>query len=177
MPMILKAALMVSGGMHVAIPAMEGKVSTFGGPGDRGVEVDEMDWAGRFLCRDLGTMKVRDGDPYYIAMRWFRANDLPRAFEGRTNDEVKRWYCDQKIAVMRPDRARLVVCWVADYGPGIKDRVCDVGPEVLDYLEILTDGNVLLGYVDPGTMTGPYRLEGAGTRHAHFVSDKEEASP
>ncbi len=174
MPWILKTAMLVNG-IAVPIPATEGLVSHFGGPGDtEWVSEFERDWFNRFRVRHLGTPKVRSGDPYYIAMNWFDSNDPPVAFKDWTNDKIKRWYCEQKVVVVREDKLRAVVCWVADSGPGIKKRACDVGPEVLGRLGIETDKKVFLGWVDPKTHTGPYRLEGAGTDHAHFVRDDDD---
>lgn len=141
-----------------------GKVSYFGGPGDKGVSTsenlalfDRVPNPGQrgyrlFLLRQpegtTGTARRLNTDMPYIAMRWaYRESEKSMDTNnlGRRLDVVtpRAWLLKNMVKVINPETKTFVWAWPCDWGPnGRTNRVADVSPFVMMALGLKTDDEV-----------------------------------
>lgn len=143
---------------------VKGKVSHFGGPGDKGVSpsenlalFDRVPGEGQrgyrlFLLRQpegtTGTARRLNTDMPYIAMRWaYRESEKSMDTNnlGRRLDVVtpRAWLLKNMVKVINPETKTFVWAWPCDWGPnGRTNRVADVSPFVMMALGLKTDDEV-----------------------------------
>lgn len=135
------------------LPATNGKVSWFGGPGGGAT--------GKMAL--TGESGVSPRDPWYVAMRWPYQSLVNGTFiqHGTPQQRSKAiaWWRDRKILVVSPQTNKAVVLRAADWGPGgIKaadNRAIDVSPKALEELRLPTDARVEIRFADPSLPLGP----------------------
>lgn len=113
---------------------VRGKVSHFGGPGDRS------DGARTAFGHSAPNLRG-----YYIAMRFDYG---PRGYQF--------WKNSARILLKNPNNGRMVVVRPVDWGPGISTgRIVDTSPAALRALGLVTDNQVDVAFAKPGTEPGP----------------------
>lgn len=140
---------------------ISGKVSYFGGPGDKGVSpsenlalFDRVPNPGQrghrlFLNRQpdgtTGTARRLNPGMPYIAMRWaYKTSEAGKDTNGlgRRLDVVtpRSWLLGSMVKVINPETSSFVWAWPCDWGPnGRTNRIADVSPFVMDALGVKTD--------------------------------------
>lgn len=140
---------------------VRGKVSYFGGPGDKGVSTsenlalfDRVPNAGQrghrlFLNGQpdgtTGTARRLNVQMPYIAMRWaYKPSEAGKDTNGlgRRLDVVtpRSWLLSNMVKVINPVTGAFVWAWPCDWGPnGRTNRIADVSPFVMDALGVKTD--------------------------------------
>jgi hypothetical protein len=129
-----------------------GKMSTFGGPGDTGVAVDEglaliepddlKNWWFRYLFLrtqppgTTGLARRLDPDAFYLAMRWDYTL-TPRSY-------LRSILCKVEA------NGKTILCRPVDWGPNEStNRIADLSPGAASYLDLITDDMVTITVPEP----------------------------
>ena len=140
---------------------VSGKVSYFGGPGDKGVSPSEglalfgvvppQGQRGHrlFLNRQpdgtTGTARRLNVEMPYIAMRWaYKESELGKDTNGLGKRLAvvtpRSWLLSSMVKVINPETGAFVWAWPCDWGPnGRTNRIADVSPFVMNALGLKTD--------------------------------------
>jgi len=141
---------------------VQGRISEFGGPSDRGVSSTETGALCGNRLRRLGSssylstfedeaadmgVEVYGYSYYFAAMRWDYNGNAGRA---------KRFLCEEtRLLVVNPDNGRAVVLRLEDWGPGSSTgRIIDVSPQAMDDLGVTTDEDVIVAFASPDAPLG-----------------------
>lgn len=130
-----------------------GKISTFGGPTDGGVDFHEglaliaksdlKNWWFRYLflpnqpIDTTGLARRLDPSAYYIAMRWnYWGDNNPSLLPIHTPRNVLR----QSSFVLVKANGKSALARPVDWGPHVKTgRIADISPGLATYLNLSTD--------------------------------------
>jgi hypothetical protein len=113
---------------HVDREFIKGKVSWFGGSGDRTMAPDET----VALTGEVG--RGLSQDDYYIAMRW--------DYLGR-----KSFWVNRHLLIVNPADNKAVIVRAIDWGPNTSTkRVLDLSKKALDYFGVETDDELICAF-------------------------------
>jgi spore coat assembly protein SafA len=133
---------------------LRGRISTFGGPDDKGVGPSEglalVDEKNFELCKDLflpgqppettGLARRLNPEKFYLACRW-NFQETPKEVLAQAHIQVRNPLTD-KVAYARP----------VDYGPALATgRVADLSPGLARQLDLATDDEVEVSF-SPGAL-------------------------